>query len=143
MKSEHTTYLHRPTDPAPDIGFSHAAGRRVDLASGKYLKLWQGPQHPGITGNMSLEVTLHGDEVVDLKTHVGYLHRGFEKLMERRTFPKQSPPYHGLDAADHVLLSGNAVTRDTYPPEYHRKIRTMNTCASNLPEVVNMRDYIP
>ena len=26
----------------------------IDLSSGKYLKLWQGPQHPGITGNMSV-----------------------------------------------------------------------------------------
>ncbi|PUD99912.1 MAG: NADH-quinone oxidoreductase subunit D [Candidatus Sedimenticola endophacoides] len=58
----------------------------IDLRSGKYLKLWQGPQHPGITGNMSLELTVCGDEVVAGRTHVGYLHRGFEKLMERRTF---------------------------------------------------------
>lgn len=58
----------------------------IDLSSGKYLKLWQGPQHPGITGNMSVELTICGDEVVAGKTHVGYLHRGFEKLMERRTF---------------------------------------------------------
>ncbi|MCB2100390.1 MAG: hypothetical protein KDE22_05950, partial [Rhodobacterales bacterium] len=58
----------------------------IDLSSGKYLKLWQGPQHPGITGNMSVELTVCGDEVVEGKTHVGYLHRGFEKLMERRTF---------------------------------------------------------
>lgn len=58
----------------------------IDLASGKYLKLWQGPNHPGITGNMSVELTVCGDEVVEGRTHVGYLHRGFEKLMERRTF---------------------------------------------------------
>jgi len=58
----------------------------IDLSSGKYLKLWQGPNHPGITGNMSVELTVCGDEVVEGKTHVGYLHRGFEKLMERRTF---------------------------------------------------------
>jgi NADH-quinone oxidoreductase subunit D len=58
----------------------------IDLTSGKYLKLWQGPNHPGITGNMSVELTVCGDEVVAGKTHVGYLHRGFEKLMERRTF---------------------------------------------------------
>lgn len=58
----------------------------IDLTSGKYLKLWHGPNHPGITGNMSVEITLCGDEVVEGKTHVGYLHRGFEKLMERRTF---------------------------------------------------------
>ncbi len=58
----------------------------IDLDSQKFLKVWQGPQHPGVTGNISLEVTLSGDEVVDLKTHVGYLHRGFEKLMERRKY---------------------------------------------------------
>lgn len=58
----------------------------IDLNSEKFLKVWQGPQHPGVTGNMSLEVILSGDEVVDLKTHVGYLHRGFEKLLERRKY---------------------------------------------------------
>ncbi|MBN1949323.1 MAG: NADH-quinone oxidoreductase subunit D [Candidatus Cloacimonetes bacterium] len=58
----------------------------IDLDSQKYVKIWQGPQHPGVTGNIALEVTLCGDEVVDLKTHVGYLHRGFEKLLERRTW---------------------------------------------------------
>ena len=58
----------------------------IDLSSGKYLKLWQGPQHPGITGNMAVELTVCGDEVVGGRVHVGYLHRGFEKLMERRTF---------------------------------------------------------
>ena len=59
---------------------------RFNLESGKYLKVWQGPQHPGITGNMSLELTICGDEIVECKTHVGYLHRGFEKLMERRSY---------------------------------------------------------
>ena len=61
-------------------------GHPIDLSSGKYLKLWQGPQHPGVTGNMSLELTVNGDEVAECKTHVGYLHRGFEKLMERRRY---------------------------------------------------------
>ena len=60
--------------------------QEYDLKSGKYVKIWQGPQHPGITGNMSIELLLEGDEIKLLKTHVGYLHRGFEKLMERRKF---------------------------------------------------------
>jgi NADH-quinone oxidoreductase subunit D len=63
----------------------------IDLSSGKYLKLWHGPNHPGITGNMSVELIVCGDEVVKGKTHVGYLHRGFEKLMERRTFIQNFP----------------------------------------------------
>ena len=63
----------------------------IDLSSGKFTKIWQGPNHPGITGNMSLELTLLGDEVMESKTHVGYLHRGFEKLMERRRFINNFP----------------------------------------------------
>ncbi len=63
-----------------------AQQKEFDLASGKYLKIWHGPQHPGVTGNMSVELTLEGDVIVEAKTHVGYLHRGFEKLMERRKY---------------------------------------------------------
>ncbi len=58
----------------------------IDLTSHKFTKIWQGPQHPGVTGNMSVEIIVNGDEIVDAKTHVGYLHRGFEKLMERRRY---------------------------------------------------------
>ena len=58
---------------------------------GKYTKIWLGPNHPGVTGNMAVEMTLNGDEIVDAKTHVGYLHRGFEKLIERRLFVQGFP----------------------------------------------------
>jgi NADH-quinone oxidoreductase subunit D len=70
---------------------SETGAPRVDLGSGKYLKIWQGPNHPGITGNMSVELTVSGDTVWQLKTHVGYLHRGFEKLMERRLWMQNFP----------------------------------------------------
>lgn len=58
----------------------------IDRESGRFTQIWQGPVHPGMTGNMSLELLIQGDEIMDCKTHVGYLHRGFEKLMERRRF---------------------------------------------------------
>ena len=51
----------------------------------KQIKIFHGPQHPGITGNMSVELDLLGETIKGAKTHVGYLHRGFEKLIERRT----------------------------------------------------------
>lgn len=63
----------------------------IDLSSHKYMKFWHGPNHPGITGNMSVELTVCADEVVEAKTHVGYLHRGFEKLMERRKYIQNFP----------------------------------------------------
>jgi len=63
----------------------------IDLSSHQYTKLWLGPNHPGVTGNMAMELTLNGDEIVEGKTHVGYLHRGFEKLIERRLFVQGFP----------------------------------------------------
>ncbi len=43
-----------------------------------------GPNHPGIEGNYAIKLRLHGDTVIEGKTDAGYLHRGFEKLMEGR-----------------------------------------------------------
>ncbi len=43
-----------------------------------------GPNHPGIEGNYALRVKLHGDRVIAARADAGYLHRGFEKLMEGR-----------------------------------------------------------
>jgi NADH-quinone oxidoreductase subunit D len=81
---------------------------QLDLDSGKYLVMWQGPNHPGITGNMSLRLVIEGDTVVDCETHVGYLHRGFEKLMERRLWMQNFPagmPHCGARAGlQRVLL---------------------------------------
>lgn len=47
-------------------------------------ELYFGPNHPGIEGNYALRVRLKGDEVQHLEADGGYLHRGFEKLMEER-----------------------------------------------------------
>ncbi|MDQ7795757.1 MAG: NADH-quinone oxidoreductase subunit D [Spirochaetia bacterium] len=45
-----------------------------------------GPNHPGIEGNFALKLTLEGDTIVQARTDAGYLHRGFEKLMEQRLY---------------------------------------------------------
>jgi NADH-quinone oxidoreductase subunit D len=47
-------------------------------------ELFIGPNHPGIEGNYAFKLKLHGDEVLEGKADAGYLHRGFEKLMEGR-----------------------------------------------------------
>jgi len=52
----------------------------------KETTLYLGPQHPGITGNMMIKLKVQGDTVVSATTHVGYLHRAFEKLIERRNW---------------------------------------------------------
>ena len=70
------------------VSESPNAGTAVDP---REVQLWFGPQHPGITGNMSVQLWLEGDTIKRGIVHVGYLHRGFEKLMERRTFIQSFP----------------------------------------------------
>jgi len=57
----------------------------------KETTLYLGPQHPGITGNMMVQLKVAGDTVVEAKSHIGYLHRAFEKLMEQRTWMQCFP----------------------------------------------------
>jgi len=46
--------------------------------------LYFGPAHPG-SGNFGVKLKITGESVVSARADPGYLHRGFEKLMEYRT----------------------------------------------------------
>ena len=45
--------------------------------------LYFGPAHPG-SGNFGVKLKIAGEVVVSARADPGYLHRGFEKLMEYR-----------------------------------------------------------
>ncbi|HEY7792650.1 MAG TPA: NADH dehydrogenase (quinone) subunit D [Gaiellaceae bacterium] len=47
-----------------------------------------GPNHPSTHGVLRLIVDLHGERVVGLDAVIGYLHTGFEKTMEQKTWWK-------------------------------------------------------
>ena len=47
-----------------------------------------GPNHPSTHGVLRLVVELNGERVVGLRAVVGYLHTGFEKNMEHKTWWK-------------------------------------------------------
>ena len=57
----------------------------------KEYELFIGPQHPGISGNMMYHLWVDGDTVTKAECNVGYLHRGFEKLMESRLWMQNIP----------------------------------------------------
>lgn len=102
----------------------------IDLSSGKYVKVWHGPNHPGVTGNMSLELTICGDEIVEAKTHVGYLHRGFEKLYERRTWMQCFPVVCRMcvpepDPNEYCLAAGIEELSGIHVPEYAQWMRML------------------
>jgi NADH-quinone oxidoreductase subunit D len=57
-------------------------------SSDDILNINFGPNHPSTHGVLRLVVDLHGEEVVGLAAVVGYLHTGFEKNMEQKSWWK-------------------------------------------------------
>jgi NADH-quinone oxidoreductase subunit D len=55
---------------------------------GDILQINFGPNHPSTHGVLRLIVDLSGEEVVGLSAVIGYLHTGFEKSMEQKTWWK-------------------------------------------------------
>ncbi len=51
---------------------------------GSEYDLYFGPAHPG-SGNFGVKLKVEGEKIVSARADPGYLHRGFEKLMEYRT----------------------------------------------------------
>lgn len=56
-----------------------------------------GPQHPAAHGVLRLIVQLAGELVERADPHVGFLHRGTEKLIEKRIYLKSIPYFDRLD----------------------------------------------
>ena len=56
-----------------------------------------GPQHPSAHGVLRLVLEMEGEVVARAIPHVGLLHRGTEKLIEYKTYPKALPYFDRLD----------------------------------------------
>lgn len=63
----------------------------------KELTLNLGPQHPATHGVLRLVLELDGETVVKCTPHIGYLHRGVEKLSEHKNYFQIIPLTDRLD----------------------------------------------
>ncbi len=72
------------------MGGRPAAGARAGAGMGELtretLVLNMGPQHPSTHGVLRLLLELEGEVIVGAQPVIGYLHTGFEKEMETRTY---------------------------------------------------------
>ncbi|MEK6978248.1 MAG: NADH-quinone oxidoreductase subunit D [Candidatus Hydrothermarchaeota archaeon] len=76
----------------------------VEELAGQRMVLNMGPQHPSTHGVLRLVVELEGERVVSATPVLGYLHRGFEKLCENRTYVQVIPL---TDRLDYLSSMGN------------------------------------
>ena len=56
-----------------------------------------GPQHPATHGTLRIIVRLDGEQVVWAEPSAGYMHRGYEKLTEVRTYPQVTTLINRID----------------------------------------------
>ncbi len=57
----------------------------VDPTS-EVMSLQMGPSHPATHGTIKFNLKLDGEKILDMDVEIGYLHRGFEKMCEQRTW---------------------------------------------------------
>src|ERR1700761_7449458 len=58
------------------------------VATGDVQTINFGPNHPSTHGVLRLVVDLYGEDVTGVEAVIGYLHTGFEKNMEQKTWWK-------------------------------------------------------
>ncbi len=63
-----------------------------------------GPQHPSAHGQLRLVLTLDGEKVVKADPHIGYMHRGMEKMAENMIYNEFLPT---TDRMDYIAASSN------------------------------------
>jgi len=63
----------------------------IDLLGEHLTTLNLGPTHPATHGVFQNIVKLDGEKIVDAESTVGYIHRAFEKLAERRPYYQITP----------------------------------------------------
>jgi len=68
----------------------------VELQTGD-MTLNIGPQHPATHGTLRIAARLDGEQVVACEPVMGYMHRGYEKLAEVRTFPQVTTLINRID----------------------------------------------
>ncbi|MDQ1403357.1 MAG: NADH-quinone oxidoreductase subunit [Actinomycetota bacterium] len=79
-----------------------AADARVNVeleTEGTTLNI--GPQHPATHGTLRIVVRLDGEQVVWAEPVMGYMHRGYEKLTEVRTYPQITTLINRIDWLGH------------------------------------------
>ncbi len=67
------------------------------MATTEIMTINMGPQHPSTHGVLQLILELDGEVVKKATPHIGFLHRGVEKLSEHRTYHQVIPLTDRLD----------------------------------------------
>ncbi|MBQ6651976.1 MAG: NADH-quinone oxidoreductase subunit D [Prevotella sp.] len=82
-------------DEEPGFGYEYSLDKHGRLVEKKNMLFGDedytvniGPQHPSTHGVLRLQTVLDGETVKRVYPHLGYIHRGIEKMCESYTYPQ-------------------------------------------------------
>lgn len=89
-----------------------------------------GPQHPAAHGVLRLVLDLDGEVIERADPHIGFLHRGTEKLIEHKTYLQAIPYFDRLDYVspmnqEHAFVLAIERLLNVTPPLRARYIRVL------------------
>ncbi len=98
--------------------------------SKRVISIFLGPQHPGAPGNVAFKLLVDGERVLDIELVPGFLHRGFEKMMEYRRWDMDLVMSARIcvEDPDHVELAFTHALEQIYgiePPEKAKYVRVV------------------
>jgi len=90
------------------------------------MMLNMGPQHPATHGVFRMVLTIDGERIVDMEPHIGYLHRGSEKLCEGEQYSQIITLFDRMDYLSNfnnelVLCAAVEKLMDIEVPQPHYK----------------------
>jgi NADH-quinone oxidoreductase subunit D len=108
----------------------------VELDTGDMI-LNLGPQHPATHGTLRLVVRLDGERVLAADPVIGYMHRGYEKLTEVRSYPQITTLINRIDwlssfANEVPFIHGAEKLMSIEAPPRAQYIRTILTELSRI-----------
>ncbi len=108
----------------------------VELDTGDMV-LNLGPQHPATHGTLRLVVRLDGERVISADPVIGYMHRGYEKITEFRTYPQVTTLINRIDwlssfANEVPFVAAAEKLMDVEAPPRAQYIRTILTELSRI-----------
>ncbi len=108
----------------------------IELDTGDMV-LNLGPQHPATHGTLRLVVRLDGERVIAADPVIGYMHRGYEKLTEYRTYPQITTLINRIDwlssfANEVPFIAGAEMLMGIEAPKRALYIRTILTELSRI-----------
>ena len=75
----------------PNNNKAAKGGDSKDSISGEYTTLNLGPTHPATHGIFQNVLQMDGERIHSTEQTIGYIHRAFEKLAERRPYNQITP----------------------------------------------------